>query len=614
VTGGRSPRPDTRPVAAPEVGATPARARLIRILEPGISYYLLAATFFVVVFGIIPFSIYAHSDEAWGFPFYYLLALAALGILACLAGWLLIRLLALVGRSPAAALACLLFCLGVFLLLAHVYAPIQVGPLDGSETESAEPLAYTLVELALLAAVIWMFIELCRGRGVGPAAVFSLALLLVGIGYASVLSVRDGAGAAPARDAAPAAAAPAPATDIAGSVYHIVLDRMQTDAFLAVLDGSPLAAKFDGFDLFKNNIANYISTLPSSASYLSGTLYKSGDYKSWVRGWHDRGLFATVADRGYETFVYAPFDHWDDRHIDHFRFNIDIYEEETGAAHAGLLDLLQVWLVSLAPNPLTNEAWRLAERLGPRLFGLLAGTREPLTIGEGLDPYAGMLMLRALRREEERLPADGRYVYAHAALPHTPFVLDDQCRYVGKQSGNARRRYLGQAECAVRLVAEFLDELKRLGRYDSATIVLHADTGHGLGGIAGKTRPAGARTLGVSDIGLVYTLQALLTIKPPGARGPLEIVDTPTQLVDLFPTILDLLDLEPGHELESKSVYALAPDERRPARFGFDPDKMMNGPNIVEVQIDDPSNPWHSKLTVLGPATDPGTWRPAARP
>jgi hypothetical protein len=32
------------------------------------------------------------------------------------------------------------------------------------------------------------------------------------------------------------------------------------------------------------------------------------------------------------------------------------------------------------------------------------------------------------------------------------------------------------------------------------------------------------------------------------------------------------------------------------------------------VQIDDPSNPWHSKLTVLGPATDPGTWRPAARP
>ncbi len=593
------------PVALP----TMLRPRLIRILEPGARYYLLAATFFVVVFGIIPFSIYAHSDEAWGFPFHDLLALAALGSLPCLAAWLLIRLIALLGRAAAAALACLLFCLGLFLLLAHVYAPIQIGPLDGSEAASAEPWSYSLLELALLAAVIWIYIQLCKGRGIRTAAALSLALLVLGIGYASVLAARDGAGADPASAAGLPATAPTDARDIAGSVYHIVLDRMQTDAFLAALESSGLAASFAGFDLFKNNIANYISTLPSSASYLSGTLYKSGDYKSWVRGWHDRGLFATVRERGYETFVYAPFDHWDDRHIDHFRFNIDLYEAETGAAHAGLRDLLQVWLVSLAPNPLTNEALPVAARASARLFGLLAGAREPLTIGEGLDPYAGMLMLRALRREEAGRSPDGRYVYAHAALPHTPFVLDARCRYVGKRSGNARGRYLDQAECAVRLVAEFLGELRRLGRYDGATIVLHADTGHGLGGIAGRTRPAGVRTLGVSEIGLVYTLQALLMIKPPHASGPLEIVATPTQLVDLFPTILDLLDLEARHALESRSVYALAPDERRAARFGFDPDKMMNGPNIIEVEIADPANPWHSRLTVLGPATDPATWR-----
>jgi arylsulfatase A-like enzyme len=231
-----------------------------------------------------------------------------------------------------------------------------------------------------------------------------------------------------------------------------------------------------------------------------------------------------------------------------------------------------------------------------------------LSIADGLDPYAGMLMLRALRREEARMPPNGRYVYAHAALPHTPFVLDRQCRYVGKRNRNAKVRYLDQAECAVLLIGEFLDELKRLGRYDAATIVLHSDTGHGLGGIAGKTRPAGRRTLGVSEIGLVYTLQALLMVKPPHASGPLRILETPTQLVDLFPTILDLLDLEPAYEIESKSVYAIKPDERRVARFGFDPDKLMNGPNIIEVQIDDPSNLAHSKLTVLGPATDPSTW------
>ena len=95
-------------------------------------------------------------------------------------------------------------------------------------------------------------------------------------------------------------------------------------------------------------------------------------------------------------------------------------------------------------------------------------------------------------------------------------------------------------------------------------------------------------------------------IKPAGATGPLEIVDTPTQLVDLFPTILDLLDLEPGHALESKSVYALAPGERRAARFGFDPDKMMNGPNVIEVEIDGPVEPLALEADGARPGDRPG--------
>ena len=580
---------------------------------PGIRYYALVLAFCAVVFGIIPLTIYAHSDEAWGFPIDRLLPLAALGLAVFAVLAVLIRLLAALHRGAAITAASALFCSGVFLLLAHVYAPIQIGPLDGSAMVSAEPLLYSLVELALLAVAAWIFVQLLRGRGLGMAALFSLALLLVGVGYAGALTVAERSGPVATSEPAdaPSSGAASP-SGRAGNLYHIVLDRMQTDAFLAVLERSPEVADFAGFELFENNIANYISTLPSSASYLTGTLYKGGDYKSWVRGWHERGLFATLADRGYETWMYAPFERWNGQHVDHFRYNVDIYEAETGAADAGLGDLLEVWLVSLAPNPLTNEAMRLAATARGALFDLLTSGAEPLSIADGLDPYAGMLMLRALRRAEAGLPPDGRYVYAHAALPHAPFVLDSQCRHVAKREGKAG--YLDQAECAVRLIGGFLDELRRLGRYDAATIVLHGDTGHGIGGIAGKTRPAGGRTLGVSDIGLVYTLQALLMIKPAHARGPLRIRETPTQLVDLFPTILDLLNLEPSYRIESKSVYAIRPGERRVARFGFDPDKLMNGPNIIEVQIDDPSNPMRSKLTVLGPATDPRTWLARAQP
>ena len=108
-----------------------------------------------------------------------------------------------------------------------------------------------------------------------------------------------------------------------------------------------------------------------------------------------------------------------------------------------------------------------------------------------MHAYASVLMLRRLAREEADREPSGHYLYAHAILPHGPFVMDDGCNYVGKhgfgrKDKDARRAaYVDQAGCAIRLVADFLDRLKSLGRYDAATIVVHADTGHGLGFVDG---------------------------------------------------------------------------------------------------------------------------------
>jgi hypothetical protein len=584
--------------------------RWTRLLLPGGLYYLLALAFFVVVFGIIPFSMYAHSGEDWGFPFSELLPVAALGFALFIGFALMIRLVAALHARAASTTTIALFCLGVFLLLAHVYAPIQTGPLDGSKIVSTEPLLHSMIELGLLAGLMLVFVQLQRGRGLSIAALFSVALILVGGGYAGFLASTDQRLQQEAESATRqiAQVSTTRPSDLKGNIYHIVLDRMQTDAFLVALEKASSAEAFEGFDLFVKNISNYISTIPSSASYLTGTLYRGGDYRYWVRQWQKKGLHATLSDRGYEIWMFAPFASWEGGYVDHFRYNVDIYEEETGFAETGLYDLIHLWLASLAPNPLTNEALPLAAALADPVFELSTGQRRPLSIAEGVDPYSSVLMLRRLVSEEGLHAPDGRYVYAHPALPHGPFVLDRRCRYVGP-SEVRKRAYLAQAQCAVKLVAQFLSELKRLGRYDQATIVVHADTGHGVGGINGRTRPAGTRTEGISDIGLVYTLNALLMVKRPYAEGPLEISETPTQLVDLFPTMLDILDLEFPYEMDGKSVFAIRPNERREARFGFDPKKPMNGPNIVEVRIEDPQDLAHSKLTVLGPVN-----RSASRP
>jgi len=587
--------------------------------SPGPVYYWLAFAFFVVVFGIIPLSIYAHSGDDWGFPYYQTLYISVLGLTVCLATFIGIRLIALVHVGTAAAVACALFCLGVFLLLAHVYAPIQIGPLDGSEIESEESLRYTLVEIGLLAVALVVFFQLRHGRVRIVATLFSLALTLVGAGYVGALAFADRQDPLKA-DPPGTKKALAPArgsSQIQGNVYHIVLDAMQTDAFLLALKGGSGAGDFEGFELFKNNVSNYITTVPSSASYLSGSLFRGGDFDVWAReARSSRGLLAVLSDRGYQVWMYAPFAYWQSKYVDHFRHNVRIYEEEIGLAPAGLYDLLHIWLASLAPNPLTDEALSDVEGLRGWLFELLTGKSRPLSIQQGLHPYSGAMMLRRLVREEELRAPDGQYVYAHAALPHAPWVFDRDCQYVGnpgagrRDLGQRREAYLGQAECAVTLAAEFLESLKRLGRYDSSMVVVHADHGQRIRFADGARD---SRTLDTPDATLLSSVNALLMIKRPHAKGPLEIKETPTQLVDLFPTILDILDLEAAHDPSGKSVYSIRDDEQREARFGFDPAK-KHGHNLVEVRIEDQKDLPNSKLTVLGPAISPATLARTGRP
>lgn len=585
--------------------------RWSRAFSPGGQYYPLVLTFFVVTFALVPFSIYAHSGEDWGIAFSWLLRLAGLGLALFVATAVLIRLVAMVHARAAAIVAIAIFCLGIFLLLAHVYAPIEVGPLDGTAIKSAESRLGSIVELGLLAVSVLLFVLLQRGRFLGAAAMFAGALLLIATGYAGFLAWTDEPAAG--RPQRTPAASPG---GIAGNVYHIVLDRMQTGAFRRALDKVGAADAFQGFELFENNIANYLRTPQSAASYFTGTYFDGADYKGWIRGWRrDTGLLPTLSQSGYRLWMYSPITYWDSEHVDVLQYNLDVYEQETGFASSGLYDLLQVWLASLAPNPLTNEALPLAERLADRTFRLLTGRPRPLAGHEGLHVQASVLMLRRLAREEAGRAPGGEYVYAHALLPHGPLVLDQDCTFVGGRRKRAspvkssQQAYMLQVECSIDLIVAFLQELERLGRYEAATIVIHGDTGTWIP--LGENRKRRGWILGRPKRSVLSYAQALLMIKRAQAQGPLRVVETPTQLVDLYPTLLDLLDLSaPATSLDGRSVYE-AGDQPRPTPVIFDPDaKHGRGRNLIEVRIDDPFDLPGSELTVIGPVARPAAGGP----
>jgi hypothetical protein len=580
---------------------------LARLLAPGAVYHLLMLAAFVAVFALIPLTLYMHSGEDWGFSSGLLLRIAALGGVLWLASAVALRLLAAVHPRAAAMAAAAVFCIGALLLLAHVYAPIPIGPLDGSDLTSTEPPLYTAVDALLLVVFLVVFIALARGRALGPARVFALLLLVVTTGYGITAGLTRTQHIAHLNPKAQGA------SKAPGNTYHFVLDAMQTDAAQEVFARRPdIAEAFGGFTLFQNNVSNYLSTRKSAASYFTSTLYEGDGYARWQNSMRRRGLLESFAAADYTIWMYVPFADWRDNPFAYgFWTHLDFYEREIGLAGTEFYDFLHIWLVGLAPTPLTNEALPLAGQLRDRLYRLLVGDTRPLSGPNGLHTYAGALMLRHLLENEAQRPAHGQYVQIHVGLPHGPYILDQDCRFVGRRfeaddMPGRLRAYLDQSECALGLVADFLRRLDELDRYDAATVVVQSDHGLGRGFFPQQSpAPATGEFLGLSRERLLSRISALLMIKPAGARDALESSETPSQLIDLLPTLVDLLDLPPPkYPMLGTSVLALDPGRHRDTIVGHDPED-THGPGVFDVRIEDPGNLANSALSVLGPA---GSW------
>ncbi len=586
----------------------------------GGQHYLLATAPFVVVFLIMPCELFFNQTEEWELTLGQLAFLPITGTLCVLVAWILLAGVAAWRPWIARGVALSLFILGWYLLLADLYASVQIDRLDGTELTSDEPLKYTLLEVGIGLVCVSLLTFLLRGKGEQIAAVLAAFLALVGIGYAGFVLIY-------LLTPEPVIARTEPDTRSSnGNVYHIVLDRMQTDAFLEAVDRADARKSFRGFELFRNNTANYLTTVPSRASYLTSTFYHTGDYKDWFREiWREQGIQRMLSDQDYRVWNYAPFRQWDDENVDVFYYLRDIYHERTGIPYSGFSDFVMLWLLRPVPNPLTEEALPFAGSAGDLLLaGLssLSGSNpnaddEPkrLTVNKGIEVVASKYMFEQLVADEALRGGTGEYVYAHAVLPHIPYVLDADCAYYdphaeSRDDAGHRRAYLDQSTCSIRLIEDFLIRLQTLGHYDSATILLHADTGAEEGFLSDPPDyRAASTTLGRPDNELLSGANALLMIKRPNDTGPLRETKQLTQLVDLYPSLADILGLEKliDHPIHGRSIYADG-NNHREVRFAFDPDE-LSGANLIEVRIETPEDLQHSPLTVIGPVRERAHWR-----
>ncbi len=121
------------------------------------------------------------------------------------------------------------------------------------------------------------------------------------------------------------------------------------------------------------------------------------------------------------------------------------------------------------------------------------------------------------------------FFFFHIYEPHSPYTPPSP--YAERYDAP----YDGEVAYADHIIGSLLDELRRLGVYDDALIILLSDHGEGLG-------DHGEDEHGI----LLYetTLRVPLIVKLPASQLAGESVDTSAQLIDVLPTVVDLLQIE----------------------------------------------------------------------
>ena len=237
-------------------------------------------------------------------------------------------------------------------------------------------------------------------------------------------------------------------------------------------------------------------------------------------------------------------------------------------------DLSAVYLHSLLPADLTSRLPPVNHQWGH--FALFVNKKRKRAAWAQIDRKARYIS--AFQAAIRANPGADLH-FLHSGLPHVPWrFLPSGRNYGTKEEGLIGRldleqgrwvkdrwlvlqgfqRYLLQQMFVDRLLGDLLGTLKETGLYDRAMVIVTAD--HGVSFRPGKSR----RRVGRQNFPDIMSVP--LFIKLPHQRvGTLS--DRNVELVDVLPTVVDVLGFEPPWAMDGSSVFDAATSARTKKRI-----------------------------------------------
>jgi hypothetical protein len=409
---------------------------------------------------------------------------------------------------------------------------------------TAAPLILRLVSRKIWTVAAWL----------APAALVLSCAAALGSDYASL-----SASGQPERQALAPTYAGLFTASSAANQYIFVLDMMDQKFVTEIEAEDPefFSRHLDGFTQFDANISNYTRTLPSAADMLTGQRYQFDEPldQYFGRAYKHGDFLPNLRAAGYSTNIYAT-----DRYS---YFNIN---DIVGFADNVKPAKRRIALKPMLKGMLLLDAFRYAPHIAKPFFWTAAD--QFAGAAPVLDPDSpftsdNFAFKELLAAEGVTLGGDQpRFSYIHLDGAHNPAIMDRQANRVPRDSVSLTEQAMG----AFSLAFAYLDQLKRIGAYKGASIVITADHGH-------WTEDADAGPLAAPRLTALF-------VKPAGAEGaPLAHSLAPTQMENVRATLLAEAGARPSGG--PPTVFELSADSAEPRDFFY-----RRGQNVDEGLID----------------------------
>jgi len=291
-----------------------------------------------------------------------------------------------------------------------------------------------------------------------------------------------------------------------------VLDRFDRDISDEIFADNPhFFDTLDGFTFFDDNITYASSTFPSVTGMLTGHIYQwdQSDTDYFKYAWANADLLHTLKNDGVDVRLYMDFGYSynDSGQLKGIASNL--MEGAIGINdRIALVKLLKLSAFRYAPMPAKPLFW-----ISPTEFS------DAIALTDKTSPYISNdfafydnITTYGLSPSADK----SAFIYYHLQGPHGPLTMDENIQQVELSTPEK------QAMGSMKIVYEYLRQLKALGLYDNATIIITAD--HGVYSPGELTKP----------------VHAILFVKPAGSFGtPLAYSHAPVSPAQLPGTIME---------------------------------------------------------------------------